>query len=581
MHRSVGTGLVCASLALLSSCSPGRIGALGGGAQDDPASPGGAGTGKPGSPMQGGVPGSPANPTGLTEADCLAKPPTPGPSFLRRLNRFEYDNTVRDLLGDSSQPASAFPPEEKRLGFDNNATALQVSPALVEQYMLTAETLAKSVLANNRSKIVSCDSAADAAGCETTFITEFGARAYRRPLTDAEVGTLRTVFDAGAATDFDTGVRLVVETVLQSAPFLYRVEFGATPASGETVVRLTSWEMASRLSYLVWQSMPDDELFAKATAGELDTPERIGEQVKRMLEDPKAHDVFAHFHDQWLKLDLLSGIDKDTAVFPTFSAPLAPLMTSETQKFLDWVVFQGPGTLDALLTSNVSFLNADLATYYGVSGVSGSDFQQVTLDDTRNAGFLTKGGLMAMLGKANQTAPVQRGKFVREQLLCQPLKPPPANIMIKPPELSSTLSTRERFAAHRTQTLCASCHELMDPIGLGFENFDGAGLFRTTENGKSIDATGQVNESDIPGTFDGAVDLAKKLAGSDQVRSCVATSWFRFANGRAETEDDACTMLGVTKKFSDAKYDLKTLLVALAESDSFQYRRVVPAGGQQ
>jgi hypothetical protein len=516
----------------------------------------------------------------VTVDECATAPLSPGPTFVRRLNRFEYNNTVRDLLGDTTGPGSTFPTEELRLGFDNNATALQVSPALAEQYMTVAETLATTAVTKNLKSIVSCDPAgADA--CARTFIDEFGTKAYRRKLTSDEATAMKQVFDVGAKTDFASGVRLVVETMLQSAPFLYRVEFGAAPKAGEKVVKLTSYEMASRLSYMLWQSMPDDELLAAAESDQLTDPADVATQVTRMMQDQKAHDVFAHFHQQWLKLDQMSNLDKDAAIFPKFSTDLVPLMGEETRRFLDYVVWQGGGTLDDLLTSPVSFANGKLAGYYGVSGVTGTAFAQVNLDPANNAGILTKGGLMAMLGKANQTAPVQRGKFVREQLLCMPLQPPPANIMIVPPELSSTLSTRERFAAHRTQPLCASCHDLMDPIGLGFENYDGAGHYRTTENGKAIDASGEVLQSDISGGFDGAVDLAKQLAGSDQVRDCVATSWFRYAYGRAETRDDACALAVVNKKFASAKYDLKSLLVSLTQTDAFLYRKVIAPGGAQ
>jgi hypothetical protein len=226
-------------------------------------------------------------------------------------------------------------------------------------------------------------------------------------------------------------------------------------------------------------------------------------------------------------------------------------------------------------------VNAKLATYYGVSAPSGSTFGKVSLDATQHAGILTQGGILAMLGKANQTAPVQRGKFVREQLLCTMLPPPPADIMIKAPDVDPNLSTRERFAAHRTQTLCNSCHQLMDPIGLGLENYDGAGHYRTMENGKLIDASGQVLQSDITDSFNGAVDLAHKLAGSDQVRACVTTSWFRYAYGRAETTDDACTLAGVNKQFADSAYNLKALLRSLSQTDAFLYRRVIAPGGAQ
>ncbi|HEX4337478.1 MAG TPA: DUF1592 domain-containing protein [Polyangiaceae bacterium] len=591
-----------AAVGALAACT-GKIDAAG-------ASPGagtvrgtgnGTGTGTPGSPSDPGSPNSPSGSAGtgntgtpgsttdpgtgtgtVTAADCAKAPVTPGPTFVRRLNRFEYDNTVRDLLGDTSNPASAFPTEEIRLGFDNNATALQVSPALVEQYMTVAETLATTAVTKNLKSVLSCDpTSVGADTCAKTFIDSFGTKAYRRPLTTDEETAMKAVFDVGAKTDFNSGIRLVIETMIQSAPFLYRVEFGATPTANEQIVKLTSFEMASRLSYLLWQSMPDDELLAAAKADQLTDASDIETQVTRMMQDAKAHDVFAHFHQQWLKLDGIANLDKDATIFTAFDTTLTPLMAEETRRFLDYVVWQGGGKLDDLLTSPVSFQNAKLAGYYGTSGASGTDFTQVNLDPKINAGILTKGGLMAMLGKANDTAPVQRGRFVREQLLCQPLSPPPANIMIKPPELSATLSTRERFAQHRTEPLCASCHDLMDPIGLGFENYDGAGHYRTTQNGMTIDASGQVLMSDITGPFNGAVDLAQQLAGSNQVRNCVSTSWFRYAYGRAETADDACTIANVNQKFADAKYDLKSLLVSLTQTDAFLYRKVIPAGGAQ
>lgn len=518
-----------------------------------------------------------------TLLNCDPAVHTPGPTFIRRLNRFEYNNTIRDLLGDASTPADQFPSEEKRLGFDNNATALQVSPALTEQYMISAEALATTAVTSNMSKVVSCDptAAAGADACAKSFIQTFGRRAFRRPLTSDEETTMKSVFDVGAQTDFASGIRLVIETFLQSAPFLYRVEFGAPPASGESVTKLTSWEMASRLSYLIWQSMPDDTLLDAASNDELSTSDQVAAQVSRMMDDQRAHDVFAHFHELWLHVDQIASVDKDTSVFTTFSKDLVPLMQQETRQFLDYVVWDGPGNLEALLTSPTTFLNDKLAVYYGEGSASGSGFTRVDLDATKHAGILTQGGMMAAIGKANQTAPVQRGKFVREQLLCQPLSPPPANIMIKPPDISPTLSTRERFAAHRTQDLCATCHTLMDPIGLGFENYDGAGLYRSEENGKPIDATGQVNQSDIPGTFNGAVDLAHKLAQSKQVQGCVTKSWFRYAYGRAETDDDGCTLQTVNQKFAASQFDLKSLVVALTATDAFMYRKVIAPGGAQ
>jgi hypothetical protein len=525
-----------------------------------------------------GVVTNPGEPAGNQSALCQGT--NPGPSFIRRVTRLEYNNTVRDLLGDNSGAGDSFPVEEKRLGFDNNAAALSVSPVLVEQYLLAAETVAAAVVNGSLATIMPCDPAADGIdACGQKFITTFGRKAYRQPLGPDDIVALTAVFNVGKVTDFKTGIRLVVETMLQSPRFLYRVEFGDPPQSGQSVVKLDSWEMASRLSYLLWHSMPDDALFAAAEAGGLTTSEEIASQVERMLQDPRAHGVVADFHSQWLRVGELATIEKDLTVFPKLSPTIAGLLQRETAQFLDFVTWDGPGDLNAIFTSPFTFVNGPLADYYGIPGVTGDAFVKIQLDPDQRAGFLTQGGILSLLGKANQTSPVHRGKFVREQLLCTELPPPPADLMIKPPELSSTLTTRERFIQHATDRACTGCHRLMDPIGLGFENFDGAGMFRDTENGVAVDSSGSVQDSDIAGTFNGVLELQSKLAVSQQVRDCVATKWFRYGYGRGETDQDSCTLATIKNKFAATGYRTRDLLVALTQSDAFLYRQVtLPVG---
>jgi hypothetical protein len=561
-----GAGVLTGGLLLLAACS-GEIGTTDKGIS-------GTGTtnrtGSLGGP--GGVAGA---------ADCSAH--NPGPSFVRRLNRFEYNNTVRDLLGDDTSPADDFPAEERRMGFDNTAAALQISPVLAEQYMLSAEKLANAAIAKI-STLLGCDPAKDGEdSCAKSFIASFGAKAFRHPLAADESTRLWNVFDAGRKlADFATGVRMVIETALQSPAFLYRVEFGVPPANGEAVVKLTSSEMASRLSYMLWQSMPDDALRTAAQQDKLTTPEAISTQVDRMLADPKAREVVGHFNDLWLHLDQYDSIEKDPSVFSSFTPDLVPLMAQETHKFLEYVIFDANTDVGSLFTAPYTFVNAKLAGYYGIKGGPSSDsFAKVALDPTQRLGLLTQGGLLSVLAKANQTAPVQRGKFVREQLFCAELPPPPPNIMIKPPEISPTLSTKERFAQHRTEASCNGCHTLMDPIGLTLEQFDGAGQFRTTENGKPIDVTGEINQSDVTGPFTGAAGLAQKIAASGEVKECVSKSWFRYAYGRAETDLDACTLAQVDQKFKDSGYKIKDLVHALTQTDAFLSRKYVPAGGAQ
>jgi hypothetical protein len=535
-------------------------------------------TGTIGDPRQTTGGGGGGNSTGALCASNAAI--DPGPSFIRRVTRLEYNNTVRDLLGDTSQIADGFPTEEKRLGFENNAAALNVSPVLAEQYMLAAETLAANAVKNNLAKIVPCNPTTDGVdACGQKVIASFAKRAYRRLLTPDDVAVLTTVFNVGKATDFNSGVRLVVETVLQSPQFLYRVEFGVPPKAGQKVVKLDSWEMASRLSYLLWNSMPDDALFTAAEAGHLGTPAEIDAQVQRMLLDPKARAVVAHFHQQWLRVGEIDAVEKDATVFSGYSPSVAGLMRQETEKFLDFVTWDGGGDLQAIFSAPFTFVNAALAQYYGMSGVTGTALVKTALDPKQRAGLLTQGGLLSLLAKADQTSPVHRGKFVREQLLCTELPPPPPDIMIKPPELSATLTTRERFTQHAADSSCSGCHRLMDPIGLGFENFDGGGKFRATENGRPVNAQGEVLDSDVAGPFNGALELQSKLASSDQVRACVATKWFRYGYGRAETDADACSLSAINTKFAAGGYKIRDLLVALTQTNAFLYRQVTPAAG--
>jgi hypothetical protein len=531
----------------------------------------------------GGPAATGGDPVGTRNALCQGRAPDPGPSYIRRVNRLEYNNTVRDLLGDTTRPADGFPAEEKRLGFDNNADALSVSPVLAEQYMKAAETIAADALNNRWSALVPCAAgttdAAAVDACGRDFIAAFGQKAYRHPLNADDTAVLTKVFDAGKATDLSTGIRLVMETALQSPRFLYRVEFGAT-AAGQMVVKIDDWEMASRLSYLLWHSMPDDALFAAAQAGQLSSTDEIQAQVQRMISDPRARGVVADFNSQWLRVGEIADVEKLLSVFPKYTPAIAALMEQETEQFLDHVTWDGAGDLQSLFTAPFTFVNGPLAQYYGLSGVSGSTFVMTPLDtDTRRGGVLTQGGLLSLLGKANQTSPVHRGKFVREQLLCMQLPPPPADIMIKPPELSTTLTTRQRFSQHSVDPACTGCHRLMDPIGLGFESFDGAGIFRATENGQPVDDSGEVKDSDIPGGFHGVGELSAKLAASAQVQACVATHWFRYGYGRGETDADACSMSRVQSQFAAGGFKMRDLLIALTQTDAFLYRQVTPPAG--
>ncbi|MBW2376031.1 MAG: DUF1592 domain-containing protein [Deltaproteobacteria bacterium] len=511
---------------------------------------------------------------------------------IRRLTRFEYNRTVRDLLGDTSNPADGLPPEEEVAGFNNQAAALTSSDLLIEQYMKVAEAVSARAVLDVDALLPNCDPALDGNDtCGLSFIRDFGGRAFRRPLLQTEVERLKGVFD-WAVNDpdlgrFEDGIQLVIEAALQSPSFLYRPELGAeTPVEGD-VVPFTSWEMATKLSYMLWNTMPDDALFAAAEADELQTKEQIAAQATRMLEDEKARDLIRNFHTQWLLLTHLDSVTKDTSIYPAFSGSLRPLWTEEIQAFVEHVILEGDGSLQTLLTADFSFMNEELASFYGgdvLDPVTGPEFRQVQLDPDRRAGFLTSAGLMATHANVNQSSPVFRGKFVREQLMCNTLPPPPNDLVIEPPELDPNKTTKEQFEEIGANPACSGCHTLMNPIGFIFEHYDGVGQWRDQQNGKDIDAIGEVVQTDdIDGDYDGAIELASALAGSTQVQECVSSQWFRFAYNRTVTQEDSCSVEQLNDVFRSSNFNVRSLLVALTQTNAFLYRRAVEldAGGAQ
>lgn len=537
--------------------------------------------GVPGVPGPGGEPVTPAPRVSACREGALL----PGPSPIRRMTRFEYDNTVRDLLGDATHPASTFGAEEEHLGFGNNATALTTSSALVDQQLAAAEGIAARVTSRLGSlPWYRCPAGSADRVCAEAFVDGLGPRAYRRPLAADERAALLALYDRGATlggldgtqalTPLIAGLRLVVEGVLLSPDFLYRVEQRGT---GTSPARLDDHEVAARLSYLLWASMPDDALRTAADRGELATPEQVAAQARRMLDDPRARAVVGEFHQQWLDFDRVVNVGKAAQVFPEWSPAIASAMHAETRAFVEHVVFDGEGTFSALLTAPYTFVSGPLATFYGLPGGSaGSALAKVQVDPAQRAGLLTQGSLLALNAHSNQTSPVHRGKLVREALLCTLLPAPPDDVVINVPEPTEGSSARDRFKEHSSNAACAACHKLMDPLGFGFESFDGAGRHRATENGAPVDASGELVGSDVAGRFVGAPELAKKLAGSPQVRGCYVKQWFRFGLGRGEHPDDACTLERLGDAFDSSGGNVRALLEALTKSDAFLYTRGAP-----
>ena len=542
------------------------------------------------------LPEPPATPEGCSGIGVS----DPGPALIRRLNRREFDNTIRDLIGEDLRPSEAFLPDEEFLGFDNQAASLQVSALHAEQYMTAAELIADRVL-SRRDEFIDCGAFAEGErACLRAFIEQFGLRAWRRPLEAEEVVGLTSLYDAAAELDppqFDTALKLGVQALLESPNFLFRIEVGepydslrvgAVPGEDPARLRLSDWETASRLSYLLWQSMPDAALFEAAARGELATREQVGVQARRLLADERARPALLDFFDQWLRYAETERITRDPNYYPDFRPEHRELLVQESRTFVTNLLWGESRDLRALFDAPYTYMNEALAAYYGVPGVTGENFRRVELDPNQRAGILTQGAVMAATAKPNMTSPVFRGQYVRERVLCTPLPPPPPNIPVVPPSPDPNSSTREKFEEHDRNPACAGCHMLMDPVGFGFENFDATGRWRTLENGHPIDASCELTSTlDADGKFPNAAAMMRQLAQSEQVERCVVTQLFRFANGRGETMADLCALDDLHRHFAAGGRDFVGLVEYLTTTDTFRFRRrpghgiVVPHGQEE
>jgi Protein of unknown function (DUF1592)/Protein of unknown function (DUF1588)/Protein of unknown function (DUF1595)/Protein of unknown function (DUF1585)/Protein of unknown function (DUF1587) len=504
-----------------------------------------------------------------------------GVSPLRRLTRTELNNTLGELLkGIVQKPADLLVPDERIGPFESNAIA-PITDLLVQQHQEMAATLATAARAQ-MAQISPCDLVADAGTtCATRFVTEFGLRAYRRPLDSTEIQNYVRLYTLGKTGDgAANGFALVVQAMLQSPFFLYHHDVGATGVPQASTVAITPHELASRLSFFLWNSMPDAPLFAVAANGTLMQDGVIAAQVERMLADSKAAATIALFHSQWLQIDDLGNAEKDAALFPLFSPDLADAMQQETAMFVDNVILKGDGLLKSLFTSNVSFPQGGLFSVYGINQPSGFTVgSPVMLPANQRSGLLTRAAFLTQHSHRDQTSPVHRGLIIRENLLCTEIPSPPVNANTTPPPPTAITSTRQRFAQHESDLACSGCHTLMDPIGLGLENYDSIGMFRTKDGLGDVDPTGQINKADpdVAGAFTGALELSNKLAQSKQVSDCVASQWFRFSMGRMETTDDACSMQAIYDGFRTSSGNIRTLLGQIAKSAAF--RNVRTTGG--
>lgn len=536
----------------------------------------GAGTSPPAGEAAGGAttpPNEPPAPASCNDATKLA-----APSPLLRLTNREYRNTLADLFPGLTFDAASLATDNKVNGFDTVASAQAVSSALVEGYFAQANEVAAAAAANIGSWLPCATNANPGASCEPDFLSSFTARAYRRPATTDELSRITTLFDTSRARwGFIKAVELTIRAVLESPAFLYRVELGKVGSAEGDRLPLTGYEVASRLSYLLWDSMPDAALLEAAASGGLDGADGVTTQARRLLADHRAHAAVATFQSQWLRFEKMDNLKKSASLFPNFSDATAASLADSAARYVDYLFWER-GTLDAMFTDTKAYVNSTLAPIYGVTVPASTELALVDVNVAQRAGILTQAGLLAGFAHETADAPVLRGVFVLSRLLCNepPPVPPGVPALPEPQAGDAPMTTRDRLELTHVKPQCIGCHDSIDGIGYGFSHYDAIGAYRDVDNGLPVNATGALkNTLDADGPFDGAVELGAKLAKSSQARACVAEQWARYSLGVNDGELDPCALKSTIESFGASGNKLPELLVALVSSDPFRHRTVI------
>jgi hypothetical protein len=506
---------------------------------------------------------------------------------LRRLTHAQYNNTVRDLLGDQTAPANQFPPEDFVNGYRNQIRAQSVSPLLLEAYSIAAEKLARNAFRGGDSRgLIPCKASA---ACGARFVREFGLKAFRRPLDLPEQKRYEMLL-AGQK-DFLKGAQIVVEAMLQSPHFLFRME-------DTSALRWKPYAAASKLSYSLWDTMPDASLLASAARGELATRMGVDRMARRMLAAPQAREALNEFTSQWLRFDRVLSASKDRRRFSQFTREAALAMAEEARLLVGDAVWNDRNFME-VFTAGHGFVNTDLANIYGVP-VPLKPFDRVAFPaGSERAGLLGSALFLTLTAKPDDSSPTARGLFVREQFLCQHVPDPPAdvNTTLPPVTEAKPQTNRERMAEHASNPMCVTCHTLIDPIGLGLEKFDAIGARRekyplvfTTPapagggggGGRGRGATKTVNldmdtRGEVVGVanskFSSPLELGAVLAKSSQCQECIVKQYFRYTSGRMETPADRPLIRKITEDFRNSNYRFKELIISLMVAREF------PSGG--
>jgi hypothetical protein len=500
----------------------------------------------------------------------------------RRLNRTEYGNSMRDLFGIDLHAERALPADGSAgEGFDNNGDALFTSPILIEKYMDAADHVLSLLLPEGKGPLTPEIDAArrrllsaparEGREAARKIVGAVVGRAFRRPVEEGEVERTLALFDRarGRGDSFEASLRLALKGVLISPHFLFLVE----PEPAEAgIYRLGAYPLAQRLSYFLWSSLPDEELLRLAGEGKLLEPETLRLQVRRMLKDPRSRALGESFACQWLELEPLGKtVRPDPKKFPDFDDDLAEAMKGEViYTFHDLV--SADRSLLELIDSNATFMNARLAKLYGMEGVKGPELRRVEFRDPNRGGVVGMAAVLTVSSYPLRTSPVIRGKWILESLLGSKVPPPPLDAGSLPGNDAekNALSFRERLEKHRTKPECASCHQKMDPLGFGLENFDPIGRWRTQDDGRPVDALGQLPSGE---KFETPAQLKKVLMGrKDEVMVHLARKMLGYALGRSLNKFDQCVVDDSLKALKANGYRSSSMIETIVLSYPFQHR---------
>jgi hypothetical protein len=573
-------GKLSMTLAGMSLLGLGCVGNVMEGRQAGPAGTNPPGNGNTGNGNTGNGNGNTGNGNGNTGTPAPPTPPgpgVPGQAAFRRLTKAEYNNTVRDLIGDTTSPANNFPNDTLSFQSGYNKGGV-VSNVDAERIFEATEKMAADVIGKRLGSVLPCQSAptadADAEKCATDFIAKFGQRAFRRPLTAPESAAYLDLYKqqrGEVKNDFTSAVRVVLSAMMMSPSFLYRWETvtqGIVKDGGS--LRFNGWEVASRLSYGLWASMPDEGLFTAAAGDKLKTPEQLEGEVRRMLKDPKARDAFADFMVQWLDISDLKEQQK-APDYKTYNAAVAAAMLEESKTFIANVMQKGDGKLGTLLTSKISYIDAGLAALYGKTGITGTTLTETEVNPAQRAGILTHGAFLAAHAKADESGPVHRGKAIADRVLCKELPSPPDNVP-PPKEPLQGVTTRQRFEDHSSSPCAAACHNILDPLGFAYENYDAVGAWRMMDMGQPVNAAATVEIDGKKVNFANGIELGSLMAGSQDAVTCMARQWMRYVLRRREVAGDEGSILQAADSFGKSGNDIRELLVALTKTKSFTHR---------